>query len=118
MAEAKSLRIFPGLTRITDPAIIALISDKKMGHGWDALLKTGVHKLVEAPKEKGKGTTTIFTAMKAADAINLVHETYSIPELESMYADEESKKSRKNVLSSIEAQIEEMRTPDEPDSQE
>jgi len=106
------VQIFPGLNRITDEKILKLIDDAEVNKTWLAFINNGTHEIVSGKTPSSKSTTSVFTAMASDNAIDMVKNTYSIPALEKMYSDEESKKSRKSVLTAIQAQIEEMKTPD------
>ena len=112
-----SLRIQPGVNRITDPDIIECINDPKSNKMWYEFLKPtkkfphGVHEIITG-LPKGTQQNIVFTAMDVNTCKQIVSETYSIPALEQMYADEEKKKSRKTVLTAITNQIDSQKSDD------
>jgi len=111
-----SVKVYPGNNRIKDQEVLKAIADPKINGNWKAFIDNKVHKIVTGEsKDKTEKTTSVFTAMKADDAITTVRETLSIPALEAMRADESAKGSRKTVLAAIEDQIKEL---DKPITQE
>lgn len=114
----KKVQIYPGINRIDDPEIIECIHNPKCNKWWNALLDAKVHELVSGKEENGDKSTTVFTAMGANDSIDLIKNTFSIPQLEAMHADESSKKGRSTVLAAIMAQIEDIRSPSTPEESE
>lgn len=106
------IRVNPGVNRIKDPDILACIADEKLNMGWKAFLSNRTHELISGREEKSQEATTVFTAMAPDNALDLIKETYSVPALEIMYADEESKKARPIILNALLGQIQKMKTPD------
>lgn len=105
----QKLRILPGINRITDQEIVKCIEDKDCNKAWVAMLESGVHEIVTGIS-KGTKREKAFTAMDVSTCKKIVAETFSIPELELMYADEEKHKQRKVVLDAIMAQIDVMKS--------
>lgn len=114
----RTVMIQPGINRITDEEIIKCINDDKCNGVWKDFLKktkrfpNGCHQIITGSVPKGSKQTTVFTAMSVEDCKTVINETYSIEQLEQMYADEEKKKGRKTVLKSILDQIDAQKADD------
>lgn len=107
-----SVKVYPGLNRIKDPVILAAIENDEINANWKVFIEKGTHKLVSGNQQKSKSKTSVFTAMANDDSISMIKETYSIPALEQLYSDEQTKKARPGVLNAIQDQIKEVKTPD------
>ncbi len=115
LAEDLNLRIFPGNTRISNQEILQALATPKVNHGWLSLLESGAIKIINSNKEdSSEDQTSIkpFTSMSASKAIKLIQGLYSIPELEQMMSEEQSKSCRDSVLQAIKDQIKQLKDSD------
>lgn len=111
--DTKPVRIHSGVNRFKDQDIIKFIMDH---HAYQGLVESGVHVVHSvSPEEQETDDKGVFTSMVVPKAKAVVEKTFSIDALESMHADESSKKGRKQVLDAISDQIKMLQDPSKKD---
>ena len=107
---------YPGITEVTDPAKISALKNNPT---YREQLSLGVMTEVTSPslnKESDAGSTVVNTTadiadMSVKDALSVIRETYAIQVLQDMHQRETNNRSRRNILSAIMDQIEELKKP-------
>lgn len=103
---------FPGITEVTDPVKVEAL---KKHPAYKEQLTLGVMQEITSPslnKEMAEESVTADIAeMSIKDALSVIRETYAIQVLQNMHERETDKRSRKNILSAIMDQIEELKKP-------
>ena len=125
----EGITFFPGINEITDPAKVEVLKKhpaykEQLALGVMAeVVSPSLHKDTSAGEKADTSTTTDITDMAVKDALSIIHETYAIQVLQNMHQREAGKRGRKNILSAIMDQIEDLKKPpkkkaDENDGEE
>jgi hypothetical protein len=107
---------YPGITEVIDPVKISALKNHP---AYKEQLALGVMTEVTSPslnKEKDSGptdtgTTADIADMSVKDALSVIRETYAIQVLQDMHQRETNNRSRRNILSAIMDQIDELKKP-------